>query len=533
MTKNVLASWIGHADLLAMGKSLGEPELIARIEAVVKKKVSSETAGDGPIKTLISQRDFNEIHLLTQWPEELNRRFGAWLRLQPVFHPVGEDRLSDPTNYEQVFDVARSELEAVRKKSPDGRLSILLSPGTPTMAAVWVLLGNTLFPANFFQTYKGKVREEKIPFDITLDVFPAFLRNPDAHFQQLGFAAPGEVQGFEQIKGKSKPLMLAVHRAQRVAIRDVAVLLTGESGTGKEMFARAMHRASHRGRDDQRFDNFVALNCAAIPRDLFESELFGHKKGSFTGASDDKRGAFENADKGTLFLDEVGELSLENQAKLLRALQPTSDGGPCIRLIRRIGENKEKRVDVRIIAATNRDLVEAIRSQQFRDDLFYRLRVVQVGLPALRERFKDLEILACDILGRINTEFKRSDVKWEDRRLTAEALTRMRKHHWPGNIRELQNVLTQTAVFSRLPEITPADIDAAIASLKRSTDELVFSRTRGDDFRLRERMAKIEHAFIEDALTESDANQTAAAKLLGISQQALNKKLKTQATLPL
>jgi transcriptional regulator with PAS, ATPase and Fis domain len=396
------------------------------------------------------------------------------------------------------------------------------------MAAVWVLLGKTLFPATFFQSYKGKITEVTIPFDITLDVIPDYLRHPDVQLQQLALANPGDVKGFEQIKGTSKHLMLAVRRAERAAIRDVAVLLTGESGTGKEMFARAMHRASHRGRQDEGFVKFVALNCAAIPDTLFESELFGVEKGAYTDAKESRPGAFERANNGTLLLDEVGELSPQNQAKLLRALQPPIDGGPCSRLVRRVGGKTDIPCDVRIIAATNQNLVEGIKNHQFRDDLFYRLGVIQIRLPSLRDRRTDIEILAGEILRRVNIDFQKTEIGYAERKLTPEGLRRLRKHNWPGNIRELQNVLTQAAVFAVSPDIINVDIDSAIASFEGSANEAIFSTSRGDHFVLSERLEEIEQVFIKDAMNETDHNQTKAAELLGISQQALSKKLKSQ-----
>lgn len=531
MNKTILVSWIGHADLWAMGRALNEENIKVRIAEVIGKGSSHYEKGEGPVKTLVSQRKFDEIHFLTQWPDDLNRRFESWLGVKATFHGIGKDRLSDPTSYEQVFNVSRCELEVVRKNNHEGAISILLSPGTPTMTAVWVLLGKTMFPATFLQTYKGKVTEVSIPFDVTLDVIPDYLRYPDAQLQQLALANPGEVKGFEQVKGNSKALMVAISRAERAAIRDVEVLLTGESGTGKELFARAMHCASHRGRQDQGLANFVALNCAAIPETLFESELFGVERGAYTDAKESRPGAFERANGGTLFLDEVGELSPQNQAKLLRALQPVSDPNrePCSRMVRRVGGKTDITCDVRIIAATNRDLVEAIKNHQFRDDLFYRLAVIQIRLPALRDRRTDIEVLAGEILRRVNSDFIRTESGYENRRLTPDGLRRLRKHNWPGNVRELHNVLTQAAVFALSPEITGADIDSAIATFDSSAEESTFSRSRRDDFVLSDRLQEIERVFIEDAMNETDGNQTKAAKLLGISQQALSKKLKRRA----
>jgi transcriptional regulator with PAS, ATPase and Fis domain len=519
----MLVCWIGGADLRAMASALNDENLLTRVNEALNAPKNSVMEGEGPIKTLVSQREFDEIHLLTNWPDDWNERFRSWIGCSPQIHPIDHAHLSDPTDYRNVYDTAKDVLDRICKKH--WHLSMHLSPGTPTMAAVWLLLGKTLFPATLYQSHKGEVREAVIPFDIMTDVVPELLHNSDRQFQQLAFSSPGDVIGFEEIKGNSTALKYAVDRARRVAIRDVPTLLTGESGTGKEMFARAMHLASKRGRNDARLERFVAINCAAIPSSLFEGELFGVGKGAFTDAKESRKGAFERADGGTLFLDEVGELAPENQAKLLRALQPPPSGGLCQCVIRRVGGTKDISCDVRIIAATNRNLVEAINSRQFRDDLFYRLATIQIRLPPLRDRRKDIEILATTTLSRLNDDFKRSEPGYAAKKLHHKALKRLLRYDWPGNVRELNNVLTQAAIFAPADEISVVDIDSAIASFDRTSRDDVFSRSRGSDFHLKTRLAQIEQFFIQEALKETDNIQSKAAKLLGISQQSLHQKL--------
>lgn len=203
---------------------------------------------------------------------------------------------------------------------------------------------------------------------------------------------------------------MAVGRAQKAAVRDVPVLIVGETGTGKELFARAIHQSSHR-----RDGPFVAINCAAIPRDLLESELFGHKKGAFTGASEDRIGAVEHADRGTLFLDEIGECDPGMQSKLLRVLQPPDGQGPCHRVFRRVGETQDRTCDVRLITATNRDLLASIEAHSFREDLYYRLAVITLSLPSLRDRKTDISLLVEALLDRVNADFRRQEPGFKDK----------------------------------------------------------------------------------------------------------------------
>src|SRR6185369_6000790 len=245
--------------------------------------------------------------------------------------------------------------------------------------------------------------------------------------------------GFPRILGEHTKLQDAARTMQRIAPSDSTVLLLGESGTGKELFARAIHQLSGRAKQP-----FVAINCAAIPESLIENELFGHEKGAFTGANQRKAGRFEMAHTGTLFLDEIGEIPLTVQAKLLRALEEKK--------IERLGGSGEITVDVRIVAATNRDLQQAAANGQFRQDLFYRLNVFPIAIPPLRDRGEDVVLLAEAFLDRFRREWKKPRLKF-----AVDALSALRAHSWPGNVRELQNVIERAAILNDA-ELQAADL---------------------------------------------------------------------------
>jgi DNA-binding NtrC family response regulator len=244
----------------------------------------------------------------------------------------------------------------------------------------------------------------------------------------------------QAILGESKAIRAVLDKVPATARTDYPVVITGESGTGKELVAHAVHQASHRASGP-----FVPVNCGAIPDTLFESELFGHVKGAYTGAIANRAGLFEEADGGTLFLDEIGELSIESQVKLLRALQSSE--------IKRVGSSRTIRVDARIICATNRDLAAMVDRGEFRQDLYYRLHVIPIHLPPLRERSEDVPLLARRFLGHANAELDRPCPGF-----TAGALAKLRAHAWPGNVRELENKVRQAAMAAAGREITEADI---------------------------------------------------------------------------
>jgi transcriptional regulator with PAS, ATPase and Fis domain len=397
-----------------------------------------------------------------------------------------------------------------------------LSPGTPAMAAIWVLLGKTRYPATFYQSHEGRSWKTEIPFDVTLDVVPQLLRDPDAHLQHLAAESPKEVRGFEGIIGDSKSIRLAAGRAKRASVRDVSVFILGESGTGKEMFARAIHEASPR-----RGKTFIAINCAAIPEQLLESELLGHVKGSFTGAIHDRQGAFEKADGGTLFLDEIGECSSTIQVKLLRVLQPPPGQGPCCRRFMRLGETQERQSNVRVIAATNCNLHEAISQNRFREDLYYRLAVITLTLPPLRERKADIPLIAEALLAQVNRDFAGREPGYQDKTISVSANAFLKRQDWPGNVRQLYNVLLQAAVMSEGDVIEPSDLAASMAALpgRRSSD--LMGLPLGDGFSLEDLQEKVQRHYLQRAMVEAGGRKTAAAKLLGMrNYQTLDAQLK-------
>lgn len=323
------------------------------------------------------------------------------------------------------------------------------------------------------------------------------------------------------IIGKSKPMQEIYKILGRVAPTDVTVLITGESGTGKELIARAIHYNSPRvGKE------LLALNCAAIPSDLLESELFGHEKGAFTGATDRKIGKFEQASGGTLFLDEIGDMPLELQAKLLRVLQE--------REITRTGGSTTIAVDVRIVAATNQNLREKVAAREFREDLFYRLNVVPIAIPPLRERRDDIPLLVDFFL-----DGARKNLNVGIQGCTKEAMAHLKRHDWPGNVRELENTLKRAALLSSDQFLTPGDFPGlAPETARKETDESLealiankllatFAPMDVNELNNLYQMVlhQMERPLISIILDKTRGNQVRAAEILGINRNTLRKKI--------
>jgi two-component system, NtrC family, response regulator AtoC len=325
--------------------------------------------------------------------------------------------------------------------------------------------------------------------------------------RELGQVKVG-VAGFAGFVGRSAPMQQLFDSIRKIAEYKTTVLVTGESGTGKELVARALHVQSSRS-----LASFMPVNCGAIPANLLESELFGHKRGAFTDASRDKRGLFEEADKGTLFLDEIGELRLDLQVKLLRALQEET--------IRRVGENRDRKLDVRVVAATVRDLAVDVETGVFRQDLYYRLNVFNIHIPPLRDRLDDVPELANHFLGRINRRMGRSI-----ERIHPEALKLLMTSAWPGNVRELENSIEHAAVLCESNEITPADLPEALSPESKAPDPALGPATANGDLSIKRGSRRLEQDLIRKALIKTGGNRTKSAKLLEISHRALLYKMK-------
>jgi two-component system nitrogen regulation response regulator GlnG len=329
--------------------------------------------------------------------------------------------------------------------------------------------------------------------------------------------------------GNGKAMQELFKLIGRIAPSDATILITGESGTGKELVARAIHANSNR------LDNpFIALNCAAIPRELLESELFGHEKGSFTGAHERKAGKFEQANGGTIFLDEIGDMALDLQAKLLRVLQEKE--------VTRTGGSATIRIDVRIIAATNMNLEEKVAAREFREDLFYRLNVVPIHLPPLRERKEDIPLLVDFFLGRARSEFGVSTSSCDE-----SALKLLKRHDWPGNVRELENTIQRASILSPDPILTVSDFpqlnkgSSTASNRGDSLETLIANKLRISLGQMEVNelnnlydmvLHQMERPLLTLILKTTRWNQVRAAEILGINRNTLRKKIQTLGITP-
>ncbi len=310
----------------------------------------------------------------------------------------------------------------------------------------------------------------------------------------------GEKHSFDNIIGKSKVIQETIDLAKKVAETDTTVLLTGETGTGKEVFAQSIHQASNR-----RHKNFVAINCSAFSRDLLESEMFGHKAGAFTGATKDQKGVFAEAGDGTIFLDEIGEMALDLQAKLLRVIEMGE--------FLKVGESKPTKINVRIIAATNRDLQKEIEAGHFRQDLFYRLSVFQIKLPALKERVADIELLATQFMQIFSAKAGK-----KIKSISPDFLQALKLHQWPGNIRELKNVIERSVILSTADKL---EFDTLPYELKENIAQTKKSEKNFSAFEL----ASAEKLHIQKVLNYTNGNKTETARLLNIALTTLYRKI--------
>jgi DNA-binding NtrC family response regulator len=319
------------------------------------------------------------------------------------------------------------------------------------------------------------------------------------------------VETFGQLIGSSQTMAEVYSVIEKVAQTNITVVITGESGTGKELVAKEIHARSR-----AKTGAFIAMNCAAVPGDLIESELFGHEKGAFTGATGKRVGKFEGADKGTLFLDEIGDMSLSTQAKVLRVLEDKT--------FQRLGSNETLSSDARIISATNKDLAVEVEQKRFREDLYYRLSVVTIKVPPLRERKADIPALAQAFCERFSLACRKDSM-----RLSGSVIEALLEYHWPGNIRQLRNCIERAVVLTEGLEITPETLPQEISGKKKQQSDLmesseVITVLAALDFKDAKR--DFERKYVEKCLEQTGGNITKAAAILGIHRQSLQHKIR-------
>ncbi len=475
----VLFAWVGHTD---------KKEMLAGKQP-------------GPILRALEARSFDEVVLLSNQPREdsaydrwLKGKTSASVRLRPV-------ELKSPTSYRDIYRAASGVVAwAQAEFGKSSKFTFHLSPGTPAMSSIWIILAKTRFPAGLIQSSpEAGVEDADIPFEIAAEFVPDLVRSVHDDVEKTTTDVRPEAPEFKDVLHRSIEMETLIQKARQAALAGAPVLIEGESGTGKELIAQAIHGASGRP------GKFIAINCGAISPELFESEMFGHKRGAFTGADEAREGHFEAANGGTLFLDEIGELPLDKQVKLLRALQTKT--------VVRVGESRPRPVDVRVVAATNRPLRRQIAAGAFREDLFYRVAILVLTVPPLRDRAGDVGLLVDHFLAELN---KRRTAAAVPKALSVRARKSLLNHDWPGNVRELEGTLQRAFVWSSGAVIEERDVrEALFDQLEDGVESRVLDRPLGDGFSLEKTIGEVAAHYLDRALREAGGNKTQAAKLVG------------------
>lgn len=488
MSKKILLSWLGTADLKAAG---------------VLSSGTEEAISDGPILGALKSLSFSELHLLHNQDKQKTAIYTDWLaQFSNIKTYSIHCSLRSPIDFGDIHQAVDSYLEKLTGETPDLDISIHLSPGTPSMTAVSILLGKTKYNTRFVQSTKDKGGEfVTIPFDISAEFVPQIVKRADKKLTELVIDQASPSAAFSDIITQNPDFLRVIRRAEKIAVRDVPALIMGESGTGKELFAKAIHNASQR-----QARPFITVNCGAIPKDLIDSELFGHIKGAFTGATNHKTGYFEAANGGTLFLDEFGELPQDAQVRLLRALQSGE--------ISKVGDSKTQTVDVRIVAATNRNLAQDIVEGRFREDLFYRVAIGILTLPPLRERSGDLALLVDHLITSINREAS-NQPGYINKKISVKAKNIILNHPWPGNIRELHGTLLRASIWSESDTITEFDIREAMISRPANGNKSDLPEI-GAGIDIQKLLDDIKIKYITKALAQVAGNKKKATALLGL-----------------
>lgn len=483
MKTQQLFAWIGKTDLDASG--------------------GKEAAGLGPIGQTVEERGFEVIHLLSNYPAEKGRKYVAWLKKRfNVSASLHRHDLSSPVEFGEIYEAAIKTID--KESAPEDTCrAFQISSGTNAMAAIWLLLGRTSRRGELLQSSREEgVKTVSLPFEFSADYLPIGSESSGSDIEQLSQELPPESPEFGMILQQSEVMEKVKVQARRMARFDVPVLILGETGTGKELFAEAIYSESARSSGP-----FIAVNCGAISKELVESELFGHVRGAFTGAHADHEGHIARADGGILFLDEVGELPLPAQVKLLRVLQEKQ--------LQRVGDSETSEVDFRVIAATNRPLIADVAAGRFREDLFYRVSGVVLQLPPLRQRVGDMKLLTDHFLAEVNREYGEMPT-WVPKGVSAAARNRLSRHDWPGNVRELANTIRRIAILTHGKKIEEDLVEEALLPIRGGGQgDGILHRDLGEDFDLRQVVSEVRKHYLERALKQTADNKAAAARLVG------------------
>lgn len=490
MTK-ILLTWLGNADIESSQQGSG--------------------GNLGPVAGAVVDRNYKKVYILSDFSKQITSRYKKWLEtVTTAKATVRNVKLKDPMDFGIVYEFARQLIIDVNKSHKAEDIVFDLSPGTPAMAAVWIILAKTRFPQ--VELIESSIRDERgnyyvrsvsVPFDISAEPIIDMLWKHDENLNLLFQGLPPKAPDFPEIIHKCKKMKRVIGMARLAAIRNVPVLLLGESGTGKELIAKAIHTESLR-----RNESISPLNCGAIVPTLMESELFGHVRGSFTGAVKDKSGLFRKTCGGTIFLDEIADLELSLQVKLLRVIQEKE--------VQPVGDEKLYKVDVRIIAATHKNLIDEVAKGNFREDLFYRLAVAIIHIPPLRERGADINYLVDYYMTKINEEFAQQPCYNGPKKIAPNAQIILRNYHWPGNVRELENTLKRAALWSPGSTIKKQDILDSIVTVKSKADSDLLNQPLGPHLNINKIIDDVAKHYLNRALQESGGNKTMASKLIGL-----------------
>lgn len=460
----------------------------------------------GAILTLLKKHSFNKMYLLynnDQYLKPASEILKYCEKHYPDLKVHYQSAPSEnPTDYSTVYPAMYGAVKEILKENKKAKYTISLSSGTPTMHACWIFLKyGEVIDAKLIQVSRESGVQE---VNLDLDDFPE-IKKVETVKAELTRLARENVQLKNQLKrvdhhiiGESPSIIRVKEQIQLLATASIPVFISGESGTGKELVAEALHYSSLK-----REKPLVKINCGAIPKDLFESEFFGHKKGAFTGAIADKIGKFKSADTGSIFLDEVGDLPLEMQAKLLRVIQ---DG-----TFMPVGAVTEEKIDVRIISATNHDIRKMVSEGKFREDLFYRLVHAEIELPPLRQRGNDKVLIAHYILGGLNEKYR------QDKKLDDGALKKILSNEWQGNIRQLKNTLETAFIY-------PGEV------IKAEHLNIIDISTKAPSIEIPDEGVDLDNDIIpryyDAALSRTNGNADKAAKLLGLKPPAFRARLR-------